>query len=71
MSKVETDAEDARRYRWLKANMMEKSTGDEESGYNNKAEYVFPTLTSYVDACGVITLDEAIDMQTGDFLGDD
>ena len=69
-----SDAEDARRYRWLKANMSERptesSSGDPEFA-DHKLEYVFPQLESWADFCGEITLDDAIDIKTGHFDSDD
>jgi hypothetical protein len=56
---------DAARYQWLKAHIGERPTS--LSGRNefseHKTEYVFPTLISWVDFCGPITLDEAIDFK--------
>lgn len=57
---------DAARYRWIKANVTEKLTegslrcNDLMFG-EHKTQYVLPTLISWADFCGQITLDEAID----------
>jgi hypothetical protein len=56
---------DAARYQWLKRNVGEALT--ENSMKNefseHKMRYVFPTLISWADFCGPITLDEAIDFK--------
>ena len=64
-----SDAEDARRYRWLKANMTERPTAESfKNEYSeHKCEHVFPKLNSWADFCGEITLDDAIDIRTGDY----
>ena len=70
-----SDEEDARRYRWLKANMSERLTENSLKGNpmfaEHKCEYVFPQLNSWADFCGEITLDEAIDIRTGHFDDED
>jgi len=64
-----SDAEDARRYRWIKANTGEDLTEDslKHELSEHKCQFVFPKLISWADFCGQVTLDEAIDIETGDF----
>ena len=61
--------EDARRYNWLKENMSERhSAVSARAEYGGvKLEHVFPQLNRWADFCGEITLDDAIDIETGHF----